>query len=114
MSAIDELALRDAVDRIAIDFHDEDYKNCVRKCAALLFENGQPLDDNVSKALYVFVRDCCDNLLTQPEVARPGGANCSFCDKAPPEVRLGAGRSAFICNECIIAFSQVLIDPTSS
>ena len=55
MSRVDELALRDAIDHIAIDFHDEDDKNCMRKCFALLFESGQPLDDHVSKSLYRFV-----------------------------------------------------------
>ncbi len=114
MSAVDEVALRDAVDHIAIDFHDEDYENCMRRCCALLFERGQPIDDHVSKALYVFVRDCCDNLLTRAEDARPGGTSCSFCGKAPPDVRLGAGRSAFICNECANAFSQILSEPTAS
>jgi hypothetical protein len=32
---------------------------------------------------------------------------CSFCDKQAPEVRLGAGHSAFICNECVDLFTEV-------
>ena len=33
---------------------------------------------------------------------------CSFCGKSSPEVRLGAGPSAFICNECVGLFSNIL------
>jgi hypothetical protein len=32
---------------------------------------------------------------------------CSFCGRKPPEVRLGAGPSAFICNECVGIFTEV-------
>jgi RNA polymerase-binding transcription factor DksA len=32
---------------------------------------------------------------------------CSFCGKAPPDVRLGAGPDAFICNECVSIFSEI-------
>jgi len=32
---------------------------------------------------------------------------CSFCGKAPPDVRLGAGPSVFICNECVSLFSEI-------
>jgi ClpX C4-type zinc finger len=32
---------------------------------------------------------------------------CSFCGKAPPEIKLGAGPSAFICNECVAIFSNI-------
>jgi hypothetical protein len=33
---------------------------------------------------------------------------CSFCGKAAPEVRLGAGPVAFICNECVATFHAIL------
>jgi predicted SprT family Zn-dependent metalloprotease len=44
------------------------------------------------------------------ELARNSTANmtCSFCGKAPPNVRLGAGASAYICNECVGKFSYLL------
>ena len=32
---------------------------------------------------------------------------CSFCGRKPPEVRLGAGPNAFICNECVATFAEV-------
>lgn len=33
--------------------------------------------------------------------------SCSFCGQSPPKVRLGAGPDAFICNECVVTFSEV-------
>ncbi len=39
----------------------------------------------------------------EPEIKQA----CSFCDKQPPEVRLGAGHSAFICNECVDLFTEI-------
>ncbi len=44
------------------------------------------------------------------ELAQNNHANmtCSFCGKAPPEVRLGAGASTYICNECVGKFSYLL------
>lgn len=99
------------IDHIAIDFDDEDYRNCMRRCFALLFDGAQPLYDHVSKSLYVFVRECCDHLIPASEDARPDEISCSFCSKAPPDVRLGAGRSALICNECASTLAQVLSEP---
>ena len=32
---------------------------------------------------------------------------CSFCDKQAPVVMLGAGHSAFICNECVELFTEI-------
>jgi hypothetical protein len=34
--------------------------------------------------------------------------SCSFCGKRPPDVRLGAGMTAFICNECVEIFHNNL------
>ncbi len=39
----------------------------------------------------------------EPEIKRA----CSFCDKEEPDVRLGAGHSAFICNECVELFTEI-------
>lgn len=33
--------------------------------------------------------------------------SCSFCGKTETEVRLGAGASAFICEECVQMFSRI-------
>ena len=40
------------------------------------------------------------------------GDSCSFCGKMPPDVRLGAGSTAFICNECVAVFSNIFSKET--
>jgi hypothetical protein len=32
---------------------------------------------------------------------------CSFCGKKRPEVQIGAGADAFICNECVDLFTEI-------
>ena len=39
--------------------------------------------------------------VTEPEIA------CSFCGKKRPEVQIGAGADAFICNECVNLFTEI-------
>jgi ClpX C4-type zinc finger len=36
---------------------------------------------------------------------------CSFCGRKAPEVRLGAGPNAFICNECVDTFHGIFHKP---
>jgi len=98
--------LRDAIDRVAIDYHNEDYEGCLRRCSALLFDDEQSLTERVKASLYVFMRECCAFLLER--VANPPSSqqSCSFCGRSPPEVRLGAGPSAFICDGCVDLFAD--------
>jgi hypothetical protein len=35
---------------------------------------------------------------------------CSFCGRKPPEVRLGAGPEAFICDGCVSDFAAIFRD----
>ena len=34
---------------------------------------------------------------------------CSFCGKKRPEVQIGAGADAFICNECVDLFTEIFL-----
>ena len=36
---------------------------------------------------------------------------CSFCGQKPPKVKLGAGPTAFICNECVSRFNIIFSKP---
>ena len=63
MTATNEAALRDAIDRIAIDYANEDYESCLRRCSSLLFDDERSLTQRVKASLYVFMRDCCAFLL---------------------------------------------------
>ena len=108
-------ALRDTIDRVAIDYHNEDYESCLRRCSALLFDGNQSLDGPVKTSLYVFMRECCGFLLERVASPPSGQWNCSFCGRSPPEVQLGAGPAAFICNECVDTFAKIFeASPPSS
>jgi hypothetical protein len=99
-------ALREAIDRAAIDYHNEDYESCLRRCSALLFGGDQPLGEPVKASLYVFMRECCAFLLERVASPPSSQQSCSFCGRSPPEVRLGAGPSAFICDGCVDLFAR--------
>jgi ClpX C4-type zinc finger protein len=42
-----------------------------------------------------------------PKTTSMGAPVCSFCGRKPPEVRLGAGPEAFICDGCVSDFAAV-------
>jgi hypothetical protein len=98
-------ALRDAIDRAAIDYATEDYESCLRRCSALLFDGDQSLSEPMKASLYVFMRECCAFLIEGVASAPAGQPTCSFCGRSPPAVRLGAGPSVFICNGCVDLFA---------
>jgi hypothetical protein len=96
---VDELAQAHAEDR-----HDD----CLRRaCALLLRANyaGRSLE-----ALMTFIHRSAAHLLESNGSAdAKDAAACSLCAKSPPGVRLGAGPSAFICNECVASFAAILV-----
>jgi hypothetical protein len=98
--------LRDAIDCAAIDYANEAYKSCLRRCSALLFDGGQALGEPVKTSLYVFMRECCGFLIERVASPPSGQPSCPFCGRSPPEVRLGAGPSAFICDRCVDLFAH--------
>ena len=99
-------ALREAIDRVAIDYHNEDYESCLRRCSALLFDGDQALGEPAKGSLYVFMRECCAFLLERVATPPFSQRSCSFCGRSPPDVRLGAGPSAFICDGCVDLFAH--------
>ncbi|MGH6838946.1 MAG: ClpX C4-type zinc finger protein [Methylocella sp.] len=56
--------------------------------------------DAASKALRL-------HLTKDNEPPRQVKEECSFCGLRPPEVTLGAGPNAFICNRCVSTFAEV-------
>src|SRR5260370_22494315 len=103
-----DAALKEDSDEIQIDFYNEDYEECLYKCSKLLLSDTNTRNENVNRALYVFIEECCTFLLGKTvSKASSQDCSCSFCGKSAPDVRLGAGHSAFICNECVDIFSQI-------
>ncbi len=108
-------APRDTIDGVAIDYANEDYESCLRKCSALLFDGDQALSKPAKASLYVFMRECCGFLLGRGAPPSSGQPTCSFCGRSPPEARLGAGPSGFICDRCVDTFAKIFeASPRSS
>ena len=70
------------------------------------------LAEDTKATLLQFIANCSQKLLDDDTSTRdtPDPA-CSFCGRHPPSVRLGAGPSVFICNECVDLFSDALKEP---
>jgi hypothetical protein len=66
---------------------------------------------NRRAAALTFIQECA-KLMLEPDTATASEGNpspsCSFCGQQPPAVKLGAGPSVFICNECVGAFAKIL------
>ena len=107
-------ALREAIDRVAIDYHNEDYESCLRRCSSLLFSGEQSLTERVKASLYVFMRECCASLLDGVAPPSSGQPTCSSCGRSRPGVRLGAGPAAFICDGCVDLFARRFAATTPS
>ena len=94
-------------------FVEERYQDSLIAASNLLARAGETAQTGVHRVLLEIIRQCADDLLSQA-VDRKVDPSCSFCGRAPPAVRLGAGHSSFICNECVDVFSNVLNPPQSS
>jgi hypothetical protein len=64
-------------------------------------------------SLYFSIGKILPEITAAASVGRTDQA-CSFCGSKPPEVRIGAGPDAFICNECVDTFSKIFHDPVGS
>jgi RNA polymerase-binding transcription factor DksA len=58
-------------------------------------------DDESEYVALASIKGAVDLLLPTDE-----GDQCSFCGRKPPEVRLAAGPSAFICDSCVATLSE--------
>jgi ClpX C4-type zinc finger len=95
------------VDELARAYAEDRYDDCLRRACVLLLRanhGGRSLE-----ALLTFIHRSAEHLLeTNRDAPAQRAVACSFCAKSPPDVRLGAGPSAFICNGCVASFSAIL------
>jgi ClpX C4-type zinc finger protein len=96
--------------RVQEFFVDEKYRDSLIAASNLLARAEETAQSGVRRALLEFIRECAHELLPTKEESK-AEPSCSFCGRAPPNVRLGAGASAFICNECVDLFSKVFNEP---
>jgi hypothetical protein len=103
--------LEAAFEQMQTEFMNERYEDCL-ECAIIVYLLSKNIDfPKYNSTAKHFIQECS----TRISVAAAGSSiqekpahQCSFCSKSPPEVRLGAGPSAFICNECVEIFAVLL------
>ncbi len=85
----------------------ESYRDSLIAASNLLTRAGQTAETGVERVLLEIISECPHDLLST-KGDREIDPSCSFCGRAPPAVRLGAGASSFVCSECVGVFSSVL------
>ena len=99
-----------AFSRVQELFVEEKYRDSLVAASNLIGRAEETIQSGVRGVLLELIRECVNDLL-QPKDDRKADPLCSFCSRSPPEVSLGAGASAFICNECVELFAKVLSPP---
>jgi hypothetical protein len=108
MQNIDMTAFRSTLDKISVAYDESNYTLCIQLCSDAVKDYAPILSASMRLALSEFIDRCSEKLSDHSSPGQIGEPSCSFCGKKPPSVRLGAGPSAFICNECVELFSQSL------
>lgn len=101
-TANDQAAFARVQDLFLVDsFHD-----CLIAASALLDRAKSVGEEGVYYVLGELIHECASRIAPSDE-ARVAEPACSFCGRTRPDVRLGAGPSAFICDSCVAAFASV-------
>jgi hypothetical protein len=96
--------------KMADDWVSNRHYDClINACSLLLGEKGNQASP-LNKIAIEFIRQSSAGLQKgkDGQAKDPRSLACSFCGKAAPEVRLGAGPEVFICNECVATFHSIL------
>jgi hypothetical protein len=86
---------------LADSFHD-----CLIAAGALLDRAKNTGQSGVYRVLGELIRECASLVAPSDEATNVDPA-CSFCGRKPPEVKLGAGPKAFICDGCVDVFASL-------
>jgi hypothetical protein len=103
-------AIKTALSALAEDYANDRYYECLVNACGVFLRTKHDRNFPLNKAAMSFIGQCASKLEKANDggdAARPNVA-CSFCGKSAPEVRLGAGPSVFICNECVEIFHNIL------
>lgn len=94
---------------MADDWVNGRHYECLIDACALLLSVKDDRSSRLNEAAIEFIRQSASDLQkVSDDDARERSPACSFCGKAEPEVRLGAGPDVFICNECVAIFHPLL------
>ncbi|MGD0563760.1 MAG: ClpX C4-type zinc finger protein [Roseiarcus sp.] len=114
MSSADNIPddlVKNLIDIMATKFVEQSYDQALNCAIFIKLMTNNDLNPHRRTAALTFIHDCANILLgNQTASAQEKNPNraCSFCGQQPPAVRLGAGPSVFICNECVETFAKVL------
>ena len=95
-----------AFTRVQDLFLDDNFHNCLVAASELLERAKSAGQSSLYQVLGEIIRQCANEIAPVLE-AHAADPACSFCGKSQPEVRMGAGPAAFICNECADAFAKI-------
>jgi hypothetical protein len=104
--AMDDLG--STLDKISAAYDEGNYRLCMQLCSDAFVAYKTALSESAKLVLSQFIDRCSERLSDGGSTGHNVEPSCSFCGKTPPSVRLGAGPSAFICNECVELFSGAL------
>jgi hypothetical protein len=102
MSDANTDSLRPCLDGISVAYDEGKYDLCIQLCSNALKST---LTESTRLIFSQFIAMCSRKLMDDDPTDQAAAPSCSFCGKTPPAVRLGAGSSAFICNERVELFS---------
>jgi|SRR5579872_1707402 len=84
------------------------YESLLESCS-LLLKVKDDRQSQLNRIAVEFIRETSSSMSKKDQVGADKKAPvCSFCGAGPPEVKLGAGPSVFICNECVDVFHKLL------
>ena len=103
-------AIKATLSALAEDYGRDRYYECLVNACGVLLREKDARESPLNNAALQFIHQCSLRLGEARESAKPAKQTvaCSFCGKSAPEVRLGAGPSSFICNECVDIFHNIL------
>jgi hypothetical protein len=94
--------------KMAEDWVSERYDDALAEACALFLTVKDDRASQLRAVAIEFVRQSVTGLKEGSGRPAKQVSACSFCGRAAPKVRLGAGAGVFICNECVETFHSVL------
>jgi hypothetical protein len=94
--------------KMAEDWVSERFDEALADACALFLSVKDDRSSCLRDVAIEFVRQSVTGLKEGSERRIKQSAACSFCGRATPKARLGAGAGVFICNECVEIFHSML------
>jgi hypothetical protein len=103
--------VKNLIDIMTTKYVERSYDQALDCAIVIRLMTNNDTNPNRRAAALTCIQECA-KLLLEPKTAKAPGRSlspsCSFCGQQPPAVKLGAGPSVFICNECVDTFANVL------